>query len=126
MSDMLGLNMRPIFVSVCLFLAALASGQTAQPTGQTTAPNAVKLTKYILGVADLDKSYAFYHALALDLQNNAAALPKPNALAEMLLRLVDVPLCTKSRNTLLKVTNAAVQLARTDFTHMDVHPAMPH
>ncbi len=118
---MLGLNMRPIFVSACLFFAALAPGQTAQPA----SPNAVKLTKYILGVADLDKSYAFYHALGLDLQNNAAALPKPNALPEMLLKLVDVPLGTKFRNMMLKIPNAAFPLEVTEFTNLDVHPAMP-
>jgi catechol 2,3-dioxygenase-like lactoylglutathione lyase family enzyme len=118
---MLDLNMRPLFVSACLFLAALATGQTVQPA----APNAVKLTKYILGVADLDKSYAFYHALGLDLQNNAAALPKPNTLAEMLLKLVDVPAGTKFRNMMLKIPNAEFPLEVTEFTGMDVHAAKP-
>jgi catechol 2,3-dioxygenase-like lactoylglutathione lyase family enzyme len=116
---MLDLNMRPITISACLFFAALAPAQTAQP-------NAVKLTKYILGVADLDKSYAFYHALGLDLQNNAPALTaKPNALADMLLKLVDVPPGTKFRNMMLKIPNTEFPIEVTEFTGMDVRPAKP-
>ena len=119
---MLDLNMRPIFVSACLFFAALAPGQTAQ----TAAPNAVKLTKYILGVADLDKSYAFYHALGLDLQNNAPALTaKPNTLNDALRGLVDVPPGTKFRNMMLKIPNAPFPMEVTEFTNMDVHAAKP-
>lgn len=113
--------MRSHFLSACLLFAALAPGQTVQPV----APNAVKLTKYILGVTDLDKSYAFYHALGLDLQNNAPALPKPNTLAEMLLKLVDVPPGTKFRNMMLKIPNAPFPLEVTEFTSMDVRPAKP-
>lgn len=113
--------MRRLIVPACLFLAALASGQPAQPA----APNAVKLTKYILGVADLDKSYAFYHALGLDLQNGASALAKPNALNDALRSLVDVPPGTKFRNMMLKIPNAAFPLEVTEFTGMDVHAAKP-
>jgi catechol 2,3-dioxygenase-like lactoylglutathione lyase family enzyme len=105
-----------------LLFAALAPGQTPQ----TAAPNAVKLTKYILGVADLDKSYAFYHALGLDLQNNAPALTaKPNALNDALRGLVDVPPGTKFRNMMLKIPGAEFPLEVTEFTSMDVHPAKP-
>jgi catechol 2,3-dioxygenase-like lactoylglutathione lyase family enzyme len=122
----LDLNMRSFLVSACLFFAALAPGQTVQPTGQTTAPNAVKLTKYILGVADLDKSYAFYHALGLDLQNNAPALTaKPNTLNDALRGLVDVPPGTKFRNVMLKIPNASFPLEVTEFTAMDVHATKP-
>jgi catechol 2,3-dioxygenase-like lactoylglutathione lyase family enzyme len=114
--------MRQFLVSAFLLFAALAPGQTAQPT----APNAVKLTKYILGVADLDKSYAFYHALGLDLQNNAAALTaKPNTLNDALRGLVDVPPGTKFRNMMLKIPNAPFPLEVTEFTSMDVHAAKP-
>jgi catechol 2,3-dioxygenase-like lactoylglutathione lyase family enzyme len=116
---MLDLNMRPLFVSACLFFAALAPGQTAQP-------NAIKLTKYILGVADLDKSYTFYHALGLDLQNNAPALTaKPNTLNDALRGLVDVPAGTKFRNMMLKIPNAEFPIEVTEFTAMDVRAAKP-
>jgi len=114
--------MRPLLVSACLFFAAIAPGQTAQPT----TPNAVKLTKYILGVADLDKSYAFYHALGLDLQNNAPALTaKPNTLNDALRGLVDVPPGTKFRNMMLKIPGAEFPIEVTEFTAMDVRPAKP-
>jgi len=114
--------MRPLFVSACLFFAALAPGQTAQPS----APNAVKLTKYILGVADLNKSYAFYHALGLDLQNNAPALTaKPNTLNDALRGLVDVPPGTKFPNMMLKIPGAEFPIEVTEFTGMDVRPAKP-
>jgi len=118
---MLDLNMRPLFVSACLFFAALVPGQTVPAT-----PNAIKLTKYILGVADLDKSYAFYHALGLDLQNNAATLTaKPNALNDALRGLVDVPPGTKFRNMMLKIPGAEFPIEVTEFTSMDVHAAKP-
>jgi len=115
--------MRPLFVSACLLFAALAPGQTVRPA----VPNAVKLTKYILGVADLDKSYAFYHALGLDLQNNASVLTaKPNLLNDALRNLVDVPAGTKFRNMMLKIPNAEFPLEVTEFTAMEVHAAKPH
>jgi catechol 2,3-dioxygenase-like lactoylglutathione lyase family enzyme len=110
--------MRSLFVSACLFFTALAPGQTQ--------PNAIKLTKYILGVADLDKSYAFYHALGLDLQNNAPSLTaKPNTLNDALRGLVDVPAGTKFRNMMLKIPGAELPIEVTEFTNMDVHPAKP-
>ena len=41
-------------------------------------PNAVRLSKYILTVSDLDKTYAFYHdALGIQLDGNATELRKP-------------------------------------------------
>src|ERR1035438_253170 len=107
-------------VSACLLFAALTAGQAAEPA----APNAVRLTKYILGVADLDRTYAFYHALGLDLEN-ATALNKPNALPEMLLKLVDVPAGTKFRNMMLKIPNAPFELEVTEFSGLDLHPVRP-
>jgi len=111
--------MRPLFASL-LLAAALVHGQT----GQAAAPNAVRLTKYILGVADLDKSYAFYHALGLELEN-AAALGKPIPLPDMLLKLVDVPAGTKFRNMMLKIPNAPFALEATEFTNTDVQSIKP-
>jgi|SRR5580704_8387124 catechol 2,3-dioxygenase-like lactoylglutathione lyase family enzyme len=114
--------MRQFLVSSFLIFAALAPGQSVQPA----SPNAVKLTKYILGVADLDKSYAFYHALGLDLQSNAATLTaKPNLLNDALRSLVNVPPGTKFRNMMLKIPGAEFPLEVTEFTAMDVHPAKP-
>jgi catechol 2,3-dioxygenase-like lactoylglutathione lyase family enzyme len=114
--------MRSLFVSACLLFAAFAPGQTAQ----NSAANAVKLTKHILGVADLDKSYAFYHALGLNLQNNAPELTaKPNTLNDALRGLVDVPPGTKFRNMMLKIPGAEFPIEVTEFNGMDVHAAKP-
>ena len=100
---------------VCLVFGTLAAAQT---------PNAIRLTKYVLGVADLGRTYAFYHALGLDLEN-AATLNKPSTLPEMLLKLVDVPAGTKFRNMMLKIPNAPFALEVTEFSNMELHPARP-
>jgi catechol 2,3-dioxygenase-like lactoylglutathione lyase family enzyme len=107
-------DMRALSAVTALLVAALAH---AQP-----APNAVRLTKYILGVADLDRTYAFYHALGLELQNGGS-LNKPNPLPDPLLKLVDVPAGTKFRNMMLKIPNAPFLLEVTEFSNMELHPA---
>jgi catechol 2,3-dioxygenase-like lactoylglutathione lyase family enzyme len=112
--------MRNLRLAPCLLLAALTSAQSVQP-----ATNAVRLTKYILGVSDLDRTYAFYHALGLDFENPKATLAKPNALPDMLLKLVDVPPGTKFRNMMLKIPGAPFSLEVTEFSNLDLHPARP-
>src|SRR5579872_1474154 len=112
--------MRTFCTFTGLLVTVLASGQTSQlPPG-----NAVRLTKYILGVADLDRTYAFYHALGLELEKGRE-IAKPNPLPEMLLKLVDVPAGTKFRNMMLKIPNTPFDLEVTEFTNLDVHPAKP-
>ena len=108
--------MRPL-ISACLLFTSLAAGQSSNP-------NAVRLTKFILGVDNLDRSYAFYHALGLEL-DNAKALGKPAPLPDMLLKLVDVPQGTKFRNMMLKIPNTAFELEVTEFSGMDLHSAKP-
>ena len=116
---MLDLIMRTLLASAFLCFATLAPGQSQ-------SPNAIKLTKYILGVADLDRSYAFYHALGLELQNNAPGLTaKANPLNDALRGLVDVPPGTKFRNMMLRIPNTEFPLEVTEFTAMDVHAAKP-
>jgi predicted enzyme related to lactoylglutathione lyase len=112
--------MRSFSPFACTLIAGLALGQT----GATNPPNAVRLTKYVLGVADLDRSYAFYHALGLDL-DGAATLSKPSVLPDPLLKLVDVPVGTKFRNTMLRIPGAAFLLEVTEFSNMDLHPVAP-
>jgi catechol 2,3-dioxygenase-like lactoylglutathione lyase family enzyme len=111
--------------SACLLLAALAPAFGQATATSATAPNAVRLTKYILGVADLDKSYAFYHALGLDLENGSTALNKPNPLADALLKLVDVPPGTKFRNMMLKIPGADFSLEVTEFSNLELHAGRP-
>lgn len=104
----------------CLIAATLAAGQAPPPA----KGNAIRLTKYILGVADLDRTYAFYHALGLDLENGKA-LTKPNPLPDLLLKLVDVPAGTRFRNMMLKIPNTPFDLEVTEFTNLDLHPVRP-
>ena len=75
-------------------------------------------------MADLDKSYAFYHALGAEL-NSASALGQPATLPDMVRKLVDVPPGTKFRNAMLKIPGADFALEMTEFTNMDVHPGKP-
>jgi catechol 2,3-dioxygenase-like lactoylglutathione lyase family enzyme len=112
--------MRSLAATASLIFASLVQAQTAQPP----VPNAIRLTKYILGVADLDRTYAFYHALGLELENGAA-LNKPNVLPEMLQRLVSVPAGTKFRNAMLKIPNAPFALEVTEFSSLELHPVKP-
>jgi len=112
--------MRTFTAFACLLTAAVAAGQSSQPA----AGNGVRLTKYILGVADLDRTYAFYHALGLDLANGRT-LTKPNPLPDVLLKLVDVPSGTKFRNMMLKIPNTGFDLEVTEFSNLDLHPARP-
>lgn len=120
--------MRPL--AACLLLFGLSSaagfGQApASPHAGSPAANAVRLTKYILGVADLDKSYAFYHALGFELENGKDTLNKPSVLPEPLLKLVDVPAGTKFRNMMLKVPGADFALEVTEFTNLELRPVRP-
>jgi len=58
------------------FLAAVMLITTA--FAEQPAANAVRLSKYILTVSDLDKTYAFYHdALGIQLDGNVTELRKP-------------------------------------------------
>jgi predicted enzyme related to lactoylglutathione lyase len=103
-----------LFVIGSLLASMGASfGQSAAP------PNAIKLTKYILGVADLDKSVAFYQALGIELQGKVG---QPQGLPEFLLKLVDVPQGTKFRNAMMKIPGADFALELTEFTGMELHP----
>jgi len=65
---------KPYALLIAGFLAGNLFGQ-----GSHAAPsNAVRFSKYILTVSDLDKTYAFYHdALGINLDGNATELRKP-------------------------------------------------
>ncbi len=113
--------MRPIAAHLLIFGLSAAAGFGQSPA----APNAVRLTKYIFGVADLDKTYAFYHALGFELENGKDTLNKPSVLPEPLLKLVDVPAGTKFRNMMLKVPGADFALEVTEFSNLELHPVHP-
>jgi predicted enzyme related to lactoylglutathione lyase len=67
-------TMRFFFSSALgMALACATYAQTSDP-----APNAFRLSKYILTVSNLEKTYAFYHdALGIQLDGNATELRKP-------------------------------------------------
>ncbi len=102
-----------IALLVCGVTGGVGLGQYAAPA------NAVKLTKFIMGVADLDKSVAFYQALGIELQGTVG---KPAVLPENMLQLVDVPKGTKFRNAVLKIPGADFALELTEFSAMELHP----
>ena len=116
----LDLSMRPFAATATLVFAVMLPAQTTQPS----RPNAVRLTKYVLGVANLDRTHAFYHALGLELEN-ATTLNKPTTLPEMLLKLVAVPAGTKFRNMMLKIPNTPFSLEVTEFSNMELRPVRP-
>src|ERR1700722_8753862 len=117
--------MRQKLLTTFLLSASIATFAGAPAVAAESGPaNGVRLTKYILGVADLDKSFAFYHALGAELQG-ATALKPPAPLPDMLLKLVDVPPGTKFRNAMLKLPGAEFGVEMTEFTNMDLHPGKP-
>src|ERR1700724_505401 len=67
--------------------------------------NGVRLTKYIIGVADLEKACAFYHALGIEIEG-AKGLNQARPLPDPIRKLVDVPAGTKFRNTMLTIPGA--------------------
>ncbi len=87
-------------------------------------PNGVKLTKYIIGVADLEKTYAFYHALGIEIAGSKALNPAA-PLPDMIRKLVDVPAGTKFRNAMLTIPGADFALEVTEFTNLQLHPGRP-
>lgn len=103
-----------------LLVIKLAPGQ-ALPSG---TPNAIRLTKYALCVSDLDRTYAFYHALGLDL-DNGAAIKKPSPLPDGLLKLVDAQPGARFRNMMLKIPNAPFEIEVTEFSNMPLQPIRP-
>ncbi len=118
--------MRRLLLTSFFLSASIAAFVSAPALGAESgaAPNGVRLTKYIMGVADLDKSYAFYHALGAEL-DGATALKPAAPLPDMLLKLVDVPPGTKFRNAMLKIPGADFAVEMTEFTNLDLHPGRP-
>jgi len=116
--------MRRLFLTG-LFVSAIAAFVSAPArAAEAGSANGVKLTKYIIGVADLDASYAFYHALGAEM-SGATALKPAAPLPVMLLKLVDVPPGTKFRNAMLKIPGADFAVEMTEFTNMDLRPGKP-
>jgi predicted enzyme related to lactoylglutathione lyase len=100
-----------------LLLAVLAT--TAFAEGN----NVQRLSKYILTVANFEKSWAFYHALGLEF-DNATELRKPGA-GTGVMQLTNTPAGTTFRAQLFKIPGAEFAVEFTEFTTTDNHPARP-
>lgn len=103
------------FMSVLLAGTFLSSG--AMATEPSSSPNAIKFTKYIVAVQDLDKAYAFYHALGAEL-DQATALEKSTSISPALGKLFDVPTETKFRSATLKIPGSSVAMQLVEFANL--------
>jgi catechol 2,3-dioxygenase-like lactoylglutathione lyase family enzyme len=113
-------SLNRLFPAILLGASLAAGSASAAELG--AAANGVKLTKYIIGVADLDKTYAFYHALGLDSQR---PIGKPAQLADQIRQLVAVPAGTSFRNTMLSIPGSEFPLEVTEFSGMQLNPGRP-
>jgi predicted enzyme related to lactoylglutathione lyase len=98
-------------------LAGAAPAQSPVPP-----PNAVKVTKLILSVADLDRSVAFYRALGFQTESPVGT---SQPLPDFVLKLVDVFPGTRFRNAMMKFPGGDFELELTEFRGIELHPAKP-
>jgi catechol 2,3-dioxygenase-like lactoylglutathione lyase family enzyme len=99
-----------------LLAGVAASAQTPTPA------NAVKVTKLIFSVANLDKSVAFYRALGLRIQGQVG---QPQPVPPFVAQMVDVPKGTRFRNAMLNFPGADIALELTEFSGMELRPGKP-
>jgi len=99
----------------------MAAGQTAEAPG--TAGNTMKLTKWMLTVSDLDRSFAFYHETFGFELNNPAQYRKTAPGSEAIIKLTNVPEGTMFRNISMHVSGLDWYLELLEFAHPDQHPA---
>jgi predicted enzyme related to lactoylglutathione lyase len=105
------------FIPGLMLLAGIAtSAQTPTPA------NAVKVTKLIFSVANLDKSVAFYRALGLQTEGQ---IGRPQPAPPFVLQMVGVPKGTTFRNAMLNFPGADIALELTEFSSMELHPGKP-
>jgi predicted enzyme related to lactoylglutathione lyase len=98
-------------------LTILAQAQSQLPV------KAIRVSRYTLGVADLDRTYAFYHALGLD-PDDGMAPGKPEPITEPLRMLVAAKEGTKFRKMVFKGTPGRT-VEMTEYSGMDLRPATP-
>lgn len=101
-----------------LLLACATIGLAFGQTGEAPkAPgNATKFTKWIITVADLDKSYAFYHeAFGMEI-NGTAQIKKAAPAAPAILKLTNSPEGTIFRNISVHSAGLDWYLEMTEFT----------
>jgi predicted enzyme related to lactoylglutathione lyase len=106
---------------VSCVMIGMAPGQTAEPPG--TAGNTMKLTKWMLTVSDLEKSFAFYHETFGFELNNPAQFRMTEPGSEAILKLTNSPEGTMFRNISIHSSGLDWYLELLEFAHIDRHPA---
>ena len=105
---------------LCVTLG-LALGQTAEES--RAAGNAMKLTKWILTVGDLDRSYAFYHeAFGFEI-NGTAQIKRAAPGGAAILKLTNSPEGAMFRNITTHSSGVNWNLEFLEFTNLDRHAA---
>lgn len=110
-SGLFGAVLGMSLLGACLSAPAMA-GEAAG------SPNVSKIAKYIVGVKDLDKAYAYYHALGAELEQTGP-LAKPAPISPMLQKLYGVPTGTQFRSATLKLPASDVAMQLVEFTNIE-------
>lgn len=112
------MNARTSGLLVACATIGLALGQAAGTTG-----NAMKLTKWMLTVSDLDRTYAFYHeAFGFEI-NGTAQIKKTAPGSATILKLTNSPDGSMFRNVTTHASGIDWNLEFLEFTNLDRHPA---
>jgi catechol 2,3-dioxygenase-like lactoylglutathione lyase family enzyme len=99
-----------------LALSLLVAGLAVAAFGQSE-PNAARLSKYILTVSDVDKTYAFYHALGVNL-DGATEIRKP-ASNPGVQTMTGTPSTSFFRNANAKIPGTDFVFEFIEFTGLD-------
>ncbi len=113
-------NFRLILPLAGLLAAGLA---VAAETGGTAAPNALRLSKYILTVSNLEQTYAFYHALGINL-DGATELKQPQKGAAAN-RTTGAPADSSFRNANMKIPGTDFTFEAIELTGLERTPQHP-
>jgi predicted enzyme related to lactoylglutathione lyase len=112
----------PFGVAATLF-AACALGQPPEPSAIEPAGNAVRLSKYILTVANLERTHAFYQALGIPL-DGATDLKQPQQ-GSPANRTTGMPADSSFRNANNKIPGADFIFEFIEMTGVDRTPRHP-
>jgi predicted enzyme related to lactoylglutathione lyase len=109
---------------VILPVAALCTGALfAAETAPQGTPNAIRLSKYILTVSNLEQTYAFYHALGINL-DGATELKQPQKGAAAN-RTTGAPADSSFRNANMKIPGADFTFEAIELTGLERTPQHP-
>lgn len=97
-----------ITAGVCIGLVAVRPSAQEGGRASSAASNVVRLSKYIISVADTQHSAAFYQGVfGIPLANGAKELPKLQPVPDLVQKLTSVPANAMFRATLFAIPGAA-------------------